>query len=373
MPLTAASDLPTHPAISHTYASQVLPEMVQQAFDMLRKERKFLWEVKKLATSLRGDHNSVPCNMFDDEREDELFPLGPILNGLLDDDNGLGISKVSTQDSHNGHDGGGLTSVNVVKVVVEDTSADSNNVHEEVDRAVDTLVIARQTEGIGKNSVPMAGFIAAKKGKIATLGDDTQHGTELGEAGKPVATNGVMPEDDHHEDSAQADGEDDEMSGDEPMPRMVTRGAAAAASAPPYTKVPSTRSPSPRASLPPIHPLFVPPIASIPNRDMYLPPAEAEEARRIITMWVQKQEEVVRGAERLYEGLLKAERMRHTVFYWCRAEDHVGEMSDGEEWVDEEEWGLDGPLRKGMVEDGGNGAGAEEEHGGKKRKTKGVQ
>ena len=39
--------------------------------------------------------------------------------------------------------------------------------------------------------------------------------------------------------------------------------------------------------------------------------------------------------------------MRKTVFKWCKAEGHVGEMSDGEDWYDKEEWGLDEDLRKG--------------------------
>lgn len=59
----------------------------------------------------------------------------------------------------------------------------------------------------------------------------------------------------------------------------------------------------------------------------------------------------MRGAESLYEGLLKADRMRKSVWKWCKAEGHVGEMSDGEDWYDREEWGLDGELRKGNLEE----------------------
>lgn len=71
---------------------------------------------------------------------------------------------------------------------------------------------------------------------------------------------------------------------------------------------------------------------------------------------MQKQEEVCRGAERLYEGLLKADRQRMTVFKWCKAEGHVGEMSDGEDWYDREEWGLDEEgLRKGHNDDDDEG------------------
>lgn len=79
-------------------------------------------------------------------------------------------------------------------------------------------------------------------------------------------------------------------------------------------------------------------------------------------LYVQKQEEVCRGSWRLYEGLLKADRLRKTVFRWAKAEAHVGEMSDGEDWYDKEEWGLEEDLKKGHDEDeddaGGGGGGS---------------
>jgi len=68
-------------------------------------------------------------------------------------------------------------------------------------------------------------------------------------------------------------------------------------------------------------------------------------------MWVQKQEEVVRGVERLYGGLLMADRMQKVVIKWCKAEGHIGEMSDGEDWYDKEEWGLEEDLKKGQLEE----------------------
>ena len=39
---------------------------------------------------------------------------------------------------------------------------------------------------------------------------------------------------------------------------------------------------------------------------------------------------------------------------WAKAEAHVGlnrDMSDGEDWYDKEEWGLDEDLKKGQDED----------------------
>ena len=132
-----------------------------------------------------------------------------------------------------------------------------------------------------------------------------------------------------------------------PIPhRMRTRAQAQAASE--NNSVPRTQSASPMSWMPPtIHPLFLMPQSAQPDGDMGLPVAEADEIRRMIMLYVQKQEEVCRGAEKLYINLLKADRMRKTVFKWCKAEGHIGEMSDGEDWYDKEEWGLDEDLRKG--------------------------
>jgi hypothetical protein len=82
-----------------------------------------------------------------------------------------------------------------------------------------------------------------------------------------------------------------------------------------------------------------------------LPPIEAEETRRLLQLYIQKQEEVCRGSARLYDGLLKAERLRKTVYKWAKADGHVGEMSDGEDWYDKEEWGLTEDLKKGQDEE----------------------
>ena len=141
--------------------------------------------------------------------------------------------------------------------------------------------------------------------------------------------------DEEMEDGIDADDET------KPSPRRMrtrARAQAQAATSPAVT----TRTCSPSSTiLPPIHPLFIIPPSAVPSRDIGLPPTEAEETRRMLTLYVQKQEEVCRGANKLYESLLKADRQRMTVFNWCTAEAHVGEMSDGEAWYDKEEWGLE--------------------------------
>lgn len=72
-----------------------------------------------------------------------------------------------------------------------------------------------------------------------------------------------------------------------------------------------------------------------------LPPLPmAEESKRLLTAVVQKQTEIVQGVSQLHNNLLRATRLKETVWRWCRAEGHVDEMSDGEDWVDLDQWGL---------------------------------
>lgn len=125
---------------------------------------------------------------------------------------------------------------------------------------------------------------------------------------------------------------------------MTTRARAQAASdhSPP---------PSPSTIVNQIHPLFTYPTSSLPDRDFGLPPAEAEDTRMLLLAFVQKQEEIARAGTDLYLGMLQGERMRQNVYSWSKAEGHVGEMSDGEDWYDKEEWGLTEDLVKGRDEE----------------------
>lgn len=107
----------------------------------------------------------------------------------------------------------------------------------------------------------------------------------------------------------------------------------------------STAGPS---ALPIPEPLSIPPLQT------------AEESKRLLTAIVQKQTEVVQSVSQLYNNLSRAKRLKETVWLWCRAEAHVDEMSDGEDWIDLEEWGLDEMLTKGAEEGLGMGNGGDD-------------
>ena len=100
-----------------------------------------------------------------------------------------------------------------------------------------------------------------------------------------------------------------------------------------------------------VHPMFLAPPGLGGKRDLGVPEGEAEEVRRLLAMFVQKQEEVCRGVSKLYNGLAKAHRLRTEVLHWSKAEAHCGvnrDLSDGEDWYDREEWGLTEDLKKGQ-------------------------
>lgn len=173
---------------------------------------------------------------------------------------------------------------------------------------------------------------------------EEQNGTEPdtnGTANDPdveqMQTNGDAPQSPAGDDAS-------ETASQQTAHRMTTRARANVASTPSPPGTPSSENNY-------VHPLFTFPVSSLPDRDFGLPPAEAEETRLLLMAYVQKQEEIARIATDLSHGMMQGERMRQDVFKWSKAEAHIGEMSDGEDWYDEEEWGLDGQLGKGRDEE----------------------
>jgi hypothetical protein len=169
------------------------------------------------------------------------------------------------------------------------------------------------------------------------------------------------------EADAETDEQDTNMISDEEKPpqptRRITRALAAehnstTALSPPQSPHDSTTS-SVDASLLQVDPFFLLPPALAPDQRtarhlarLGLPTEELTETRRLLMMFIQKQEETVRGYEGVLGKLIKAKRMRDKVWEWCRTEGHVGEWSDGEDWIDAEAWGLaPEELKKGKDEE----------------------
>lgn len=182
---------------------------------------------------------------------------------------------------------------------------------------------------------------------------DKPRSPEAGINGNGPSTNGSQPQDGDTAAHAEPNGDvasphTDASSTASSQPiahRMTTRARAQEEAAAPPSDGPTSPPPST------IHPFFNFPLPILLDPDFGLPPSEAEETRTLLLAFIQKYEEIVRNSTDLYQEMLRADKMRKEVYKWCKADAHVGEMSDGEDWYDQSEWGLDAPLIKGRDEE----------------------
>lgn len=428
MPLTSAADLDKHPSLSVPYRSRTLNEMVQRAQEMVHREHATLWRLKGLAAQFRGDEPWAPCGIFETDHDplvlrgfdEDFFFAATTPSASVDTDAAMRQDSTANWDTlsnvrlmaglENATDGrnGEVPTNGEVDHLEKDTEHDAYQTPELsetvkfkerknhakhmqiLDQGVqlqaehNTSPRQEQTNGIGKDPAsntnetapptlnvtrpeaknPSNGVLAPDKPPNVPIDSDHASTIEALDISEP-----------HPQDQPRINGspkstkqESPEAETDAPAPahRMTTRARAQASNpCTAETDIATTLdAQADDASVPPIHPFFLPSPQSLPDPDCGLPPGLASDTRRLLFQYTQKQEEVVRQGEELLEGLRKALRLRKTVWSWCRAEAHVGEMSDGEDWIDEEEWGLEGPLKKGEeVEDeemwpvGGQGTG----------------
>lgn len=329
-PLTAASDLPTHPSLSLPYREKGLPELIRNAEDMLHHEQRVLWKIKRLFTEMRGDSQWAPVGLFHTPYDDSV----------------LGIHRGSTSSA--------AISAEVPQAQRFQESSDANTLVEapqEDTRMVDdiTMSIEPATNGGALENGYKPQDVEIKDHAIPPTNGATPNGT----SGNHVTNGARLPaEDTTMEDSSLAQtieegGEHletgtsvgDADSTATPAHRMTTRAQANHS-----TRTPSlARSVSPSSSVPTIHPFYqFPPSAVRELRsNVGLPPQMADQARLALTTYISKQEEIVRSCKEMHSGLLKAMEMRTNVWNWTKAEGHIGEMSDNEDYVDLEEWGID--------------------------------
>ncbi len=371
---------------------------------MVRKEKASLARTKQLLTKFRGDENWVPCGALQGEDDVAFFRLAPLgitygapeIHGTeanrLSLTNGGPQKRQEPQSSYNDirHSGGESlagdpaveegrapestvgggqkvhpTSARVALVNGPKDAADPNGKHDEI-----------KSDTSRMDHVPIGDFSGAMSDNVVEGIMKTAESSSVDQPTKqngPVEPNeGIVTELDQASDQATAasmgmcdhdpitvlsDEGKEQAQVDDPIPaphRMTTRAQAQAASDNTASAETVTSSRASSAS-PIIHPIFKVPESAHPDRDLGLPYSEAEETRRLLLLYVQKQEEICRGAEKLSNGLLQADRMRRMVMKWAKAEAHVGEMSDGEDWYDKDEWGLDEDLRKGHEEEEDDG------------------
>lgn len=356
-PLTSVTDLPTHPTLSRSYTTTTLTDLAKQGLNIMQKENAALWKVKHLQTKLVGDHIWVPCelmlgpNDIDFYRDDYMDYNSQAPGSVKSDANALSpedararvskITKPAAKDDAS-------TSANEKALVNVEQSENGDTTMVDAEPQGDTDIVAPDPEAQNKK------VVNEDKGQDIAPSDSTEKSLKIAatENGQSATTDII--------NGAKELQIVDNISGSttNSITTSAKQGKAEkAVLANKDAEHGDSRAVSVMSEFtdePPIHPLFLPPRSAHPDRDLGIPEAEAEDMRRLLQLYVQKQEEVCRGAKRLYEGLLRADRMRKTVVQWAKYEAHVGpnrDMSDGEDWYDKEEWGLEDDLKKGQDEE----------------------
>lgn len=360
-PLTSASELATHPSLSIPYTSKSLLEMAESARELVHREREALWRAKQLLNRFRGDEVWVPLEKMETVQDTLLLD-----DELINEDYSINDSTMSIEQQAALVDGtqqASLSSTNGAggnPSIPTAQDGEANGVNT-MDMANGDGVGVNATEKVEEQDAPLADAPNGSN-EDNNLADVEDQGAEQESKEEPTAMQidgaegGAVAQPETEEgDDAMDTGSVRKSVEREASPastvghRMTTRAKARESNSPAPL---DSHSPSPvPSSIPSINPFFNFPATCLPDRDFGLPAQEAEDTRRVLVLYVQKQEQVVREANALLQGLLKADRMRKDVFRWAKAEGHVGELSDGEDWYDMEEWGLTEPLKKGKDEE----------------------
>ncbi|KAF2153110.1 hypothetical protein K461DRAFT_135054 [Myriangium duriaei CBS 260.36] len=324
MPLTSAPALSDHPSLSVPYTAKHITEMAENVRQILHRERELLWKMKAYLQRFRGDELWAPLENLE-SAQDLLLLENDALDFFPED------KSVDTSASVPAISSAGSIDITFPLGAAAKLNGTTSNAQE---------VQTAQVNGVA--ATDMARHDTNHMNDVAPITNGTaQHADQPnGSPASPI------------DNQAEVDGDDAA-----PSHAMTTR---AKARTPPPSDGATSPSPSSLGSVPSISAFFLPPANSLPDQSLGLPDKEAEDTRRLMLLYVQKQEEVVRGTERLLHGLLRADRARNEVWAWCRAEAHAGELSDGEDWYDKEHWGLEEDLVKGKEEE-------EQEDEGKRR------
>lgn len=360
-PLKQASELPDHPTLSQPYRSKALPTMIKAIDEKLRRERAILARAHNLHRLFLGDSVWMSCGAVESKEDPFIFkPRDAEASHQQHRENGSQIArghaeKVDAGDTQpdgqssdkNGQNSNDDVEMAEAPVSEQDKIAENGELKQE-DVPSSLINVSRHSEGAEADSTARENNLS-DNGKLNNKdqGPDTTQssphalGAERGDTVMKDAS-----------ESKSSEG----TSSPEPPRRMTTRAQAnASTSNENGVTSSSSRYPSPDAAtqLSTAHPMFLTSDDIRPDKDFGLPSNEAEDTRRLLWSYIQKQEETVRNFTYMLNSLLRADHLKEDVFEWCKAEGHIGEMSDGEDWYDREKWGLaEGEdLKKGADDD----------------------
>ncbi|KAM5445408.1 hypothetical protein MaudCBS49596_007551 [Microsporum audouinii] len=364
-PLTHPSELANH-SMANAYTNKAITIMVERINRRLRLERHALWQAKNVYRQLVTDSVWVPCGAVESDDDPGLFGMSPSTT-----DNASTSALYTSQPMASS--GGFTTHPPAPKPTGE--SAPS----------LDQDILGTKVEQLGSNNGNTPADKNSNNARIGGLPQASSNPQDLdGDAmmQSADANEGEINDEDglqanrkgestgHRSDDDQADArsqlesssKDKVMSDDGFLhPRRMTTRAQVSASQNINShdringeQLPSNALTNENNVALEVDPVFkLPRIAAHEERNCGLSQSEADETRRMLWAYIQKQGESVRLFTEMLKMLRKSHRMKEEVWEWCKAEAHIGEMSDGEDWYDKERWGLaEGEdLRKGADEE----------------------
>lgn len=325
----------------------------------MHKENHALWNIKHLHTKLVGDHVWVPTEVMETPHDIHFFQEAHVTNGY-----GLGQRSVKSDGSILLLEAGAAGRSTIGQPSVNGESLAHASSHNDTAQDKETLADADASMVDADVTIDEDNATNEEPTTSAEEGTHKKKDKERSHDAKPTAFNGDMEVDEEetrsdkdaagrHKPTTNGASKGTEQNGTSAYAQSLLRSLNGNDVNLPGSAPMSIASVEGLEEMF-IHPIFLAPKSAQPHRDLGIPEAEAEDLRRLLQAYVQKQEEVCRGSKRLHEGLLRAERLRKTVFQWSKYEAHAGpnrDMSDGEDWYDKEEWGLDEDLKKGADEE----------------------
>ncbi|EPS42887.1 hypothetical protein H072_3165 [Dactylellina haptotyla CBS 200.50] len=312
-PAVEPRDIPNHPALSLPYKSRHLTDLCEQALDIICAEHKHLVTIKRLLTHLLGDDPWVTGDKMESVEAPKYIQEA---QRMIEDRE---KTKTTTAEEESAAAKEPQTQSTVPDNDVE--MVDTEKTGESSDKPA--------TEVPAKSPIPKLEHPSPPDGFLETTGEAStarSSATVTAQSTAPAPAPAPAPT-----TSASTDADAMQVTG--------TVQTTLPAGVDPYEIVNSTS------------PWFYPPGRDEDARNFGLPAQEAEETRQLLLLAVQKEEEFIRGLERVRAMLLKADRQRKHVWNWCRA-DGAPEQSDGEDYVDLEYWELkEGDLVKGAEEE----------------------
>lgn len=357
--------------MSQAYTSQALEKMALAVEHKLRQERALLWRARSLHRQFLGDSGWMPCGALETPNDHLIFDPRLASNDpsvYAGQQSASGTGTPSTTKDLNGPQDAVQkvpvpTAAQDPQLAQNGTKAQTSSTQNDVEMAD----VPAEGEPI-KNGLQLKSEETDATVKdlpphpnTSTPAQESSNNNDAAGASTNPPPNGKQDMDTMKDadpvdttelnDDTEQDLEMHDGSSPEPPRRMTTRAQANAVN--PNENENGSPLSDTAFPLPTPHPLFLVPENIRPDPNFGLPAAEAEETRRLLWSYIQKQEETVRGVEHMLDSLNRSCLMKADVLEWCKAEGHVGEMSDGEDWYDREQWGLaEGEdLKKGTDED----------------------